>query len=190
VILNLPSICWDDGNGQLTQNLTYGSELNNLFLDIVNNVGLEQFVTSQENILDLVFSTYSNISDLRIIPGMSDHEAIIFCIDIESANTYSKLEHKAVLYHKANLEDDLLDFQTSFLESNPSVEENWSDFKDAITVTVSKNVPHKVVRSQTSLPWINKEIKKSMRKRKRLYNIARKKNTNKDWDAYCKLKTL
>jgi len=34
----------------------------------------------------------------------------------------------------------------------------------------------------------NKEIKKSMRKRKRLYNIARKKNTSKDWDAYRKLK--
>jgi len=82
-------------------------------------------------------------------------------------NTYNKLEHKAALYHKANLErikDDLLNFQTSFLESNPysrSVEENWSDFKNAIAVTVSKNVPHKVIRSRTSLL---KEIKKSMRK--------------------------
>jgi len=55
-------------------------ELNNLFLDIVNDIGLKQFVTSptrQENILDLG-------SDL---PGMSDHEAIVFCMDIESVNT-------------------------------------------------------------------------------------------------------
>ena len=146
---NLPSINWDDGNGLLTSHPTYGSELNNLFLDILDDVGLEKFVTSptrQESILDLVFSTYSNISDLQIIP---DHEAVVFCIDIQSVNTYNKLEHKAALYHKANLErikDDLLNFQTSFLESNPysrSVEENWSDFKNAITVTVPKNVPHK-----------------------------------------------
>jgi len=55
---------------------------------------------------------------------MSDHKAVVFCIDIESANTYNKLEHKAALYHKANLErikDDLLDFQASFLESNPTL---------------------------------------------------------------------
>jgi len=51
------------------------------FLDIVNDVGLEQFVTSptrQENILELVFSTCSNISDLQIIPGMSNHEVVVF----------------------------------------------------------------------------------------------------------------
>jgi len=36
---------------------------------------------------------------------MSDHEAVVFCIDIESANTYNKLEHKAALYHKVNLKE-------------------------------------------------------------------------------------
>ena len=69
------------------------TKLNNLLLDMVNDIGLEPFVTSptrQESILDLVFSTYSNISDLQIIP---DHEAVVFCIDIQSVNTYNKLEH-------------------------------------------------------------------------------------------------
>ena len=169
---------------------TYGSELNNLFLDIVNDVGLEQFVTPptrRESILDLVFS---NISDLSIIPGMSDHEAVVFCVDMESKTTYNKIEHQAALYHKANLESikgDLSSFQTSFLESDPysrSVEQNWCDLKNSITVTVSKNVPHKTLRSRTSLPWINKEIKRNMRKRKRLYNRARKRNSSEDWNAY------
>jgi len=103
---NLPSINWDDGNGLLTSHPTYGSELNNLFLDILDDVGLEKFVTSptrQESILDLVFSTYSNISGLRIIPGISDHEAVVFYIDIESVNTYNKLEHKAALYHNLKM---------------------------------------------------------------------------------------
>ena len=194
---NFPSINWCDGSGQLSLYPTYGSELNNLFLDVVNDVGLEQFVTSPtrwESILDLVFSTYSNISDLSIIPGMSDHEAVVFCVDMESKTTNNKIEHKAALYHKANLEsikDDLSSFQTSFLESDPysrSVEQNWCDLKNAITVTVSKNVPHKTIRSRTSLPWINKEIKRNMRKRKRLYNRARKRNFSEDWNAYRKMK--
>ena len=100
---------------------TYGSELNNLFLDIANDVGLELFVTSptrRESILDLVFSTYSNITDLSIIPGMSDHEAVVFCVDMESKTTYNKIEHKAALHHKANLESikgDLFSFQTSLI---------------------------------------------------------------------------
>ena len=120
---------------------TYGSELNNLFLDVVNDVG---FVTSSTRRESIVFSTYSNISDLSIIPRMSDHEAVVFCVDMESKITYNKIEHKAALYHKANLESikgDLSSFQTSFLESDPysrSVEQNWCDLKNAITVTVFK----------------------------------------------------
>ena len=62
-------------------NPNYGIDLNNLFLDLVNNVGLEQFVSSptqQEKKLDLVLSTNTNIYDLDVIPGMSDHDAVIF----------------------------------------------------------------------------------------------------------------
>ena len=198
---NFPSISWCNGSGQLSlYPPTYGSELNNLFLDVVNDVGLEQFApspTRRESILDLVFYTYSNISDLSIIPGMFDHEAVVFCVDMESKTTYNKIEQKATLYHTANLESikgDLSSFQTSFLESDPysrSVEQNWCDHKNAITVTVSKNVPHKTIHSHTtSLPWINKEIKRNMRKHKRLYIRTRKRNSSEDWNVYQKVKTL
>ena len=74
---------------------TYGTKLNNLFVDIINDAGLEQFVTfptRQENVLDLVFSTYSNISDISTIPGMSDHEAVVFCVDKTNMTTYNKLQ--------------------------------------------------------------------------------------------------
>ena len=37
---NFPSISWCDGSGQLSLYPTYGSELNNLFLDVVNDVGI------------------------------------------------------------------------------------------------------------------------------------------------------
>jgi len=53
---NFPIIQWSDGHGLLSTNPTYGSELNNLFLTTINNIGLEQFVntpTRLNNILDL-----------------------------------------------------------------------------------------------------------------------------------------
>ena len=82
--LNLPSITWSDG-GIINPCPTYGHEINQLFLD---EYGLEQLInqpTRGNNILDLVFSTQPNtISNLRVIPGISDHEAIFFHLGLTS----------------------------------------------------------------------------------------------------------
>ena len=50
---NFPGITWSSGHGRISTP-TYGSSLNNLFLDIINDTSLEQFVhlpTRQDNIL-------------------------------------------------------------------------------------------------------------------------------------------
>ena len=75
---NLPSIKWSDGHGTILPNPTYGHNLNEVFIDIINNHNLEQFVNSptrQNHALDLVFaSTPFLIKELHTAPGMSDHE--------------------------------------------------------------------------------------------------------------------
>ena len=43
---NFPSIVCSDGSGQLNSCPTYGTELNSLFLDVIDDVGFEQLVTS------------------------------------------------------------------------------------------------------------------------------------------------
>jgi len=86
-----------------------------------------------------------------------------------------------------------LEFQNTFISSNPlslSVEQNWLEFKTAISETLLKNVPHKTVRSCNHLPWINRQIKKDMKIRKRLYNKARRTNSNADWNSYRQMKNL
>ena len=84
--LNLPSITWSDG-GIVNSCPTYGHGINELFLDTVNEYGLEQLIiqpTRGKNILDLVFSdSTKTISNLQIIPGISDHEAIFFHLGLE-----------------------------------------------------------------------------------------------------------
>ena len=82
---NFPSIVWSDGQGQVCPSPNYGAEVNNLFLDIVSDTGLEQYVdspTRQGKTLDLVLSTNSNIHNLEVVPGMSDHDAVVFSFSI------------------------------------------------------------------------------------------------------------
>ena len=66
---NLPSIEWNDGQGTILPNPTYGHNLNEVFIDTINNHNLEQFVNSstrQNHILDLVFASIpSLIKDLH-----------------------------------------------------------------------------------------------------------------------------
>ena len=123
--IDLPSINWVDGCGQITSHPSYGADLNNSFLDLVNDIGSNQFVnipTRNSNILDLVLSTSTSILDLTTTPGMSDHEAIVFYYTINNTNFNSKPDHKVALYHQANLHNikgDLLELQSSFLTNDP-----------------------------------------------------------------------
>ena len=93
---NFPGITWSDGYGRVTTP-TYGSSLNSLFLDIINDVSLEQYVhlpTRQGSILNLVFSSHPKISNLDIVSSISDHDAIAFDFDINHKPTLSKNQHK------------------------------------------------------------------------------------------------
>jgi len=84
VISAFLSIEWNDGQGIILPNPTYGHSLNEIFIDTVDNDNLEQFVNSptrQNHVLDLVFtSTPSLIKELFTAPGMSDHETVTFSI--------------------------------------------------------------------------------------------------------------
>ena len=41
---NLPDICWEDGLGYVKTRSVYGSKINNLFINILNDFALEQQV--------------------------------------------------------------------------------------------------------------------------------------------------
>ena len=76
-----------------------------MFLDSINDNGLEQLVlepTRGKNVLDLIFCSYPHIiSDINIIPGMSDHEAILF--NLNGGNKPSVIEdvrRTVFQYHK------------------------------------------------------------------------------------------
>ena len=191
---NLPDISWSDGNGRINPSPTYGTEVNQLLLDSVNDNGLEQLVsvpTRGKNILDLLFCSHPYlIADVEIIPGISDHEAVFYCLNLSSKPLTNEVEHPIFLYHKGDmnsLKSDMLDFQMKFITSDPysnSVEENWQNFKNAISSAISTHVPQRSSNITSNLPWLTHHIKKQMNLRTRLYKRAKHLQTKEAWSNY------
>ena len=146
--------------------------------------------TRGENILDLVFTSLPIVSETSVVPGMSDHEAVLFSVNSAGYLSQNVTDHSVFLYHKGNFDairKDMIDLYNNQLSINPcskTVEENWQLFKTALLESISKYVPQKVIRNQKKLPWINCDIKRCMKQRKRLYNRAKKTNRDEDWAAY------
>ena len=131
---NFPAIKWSNGQGTILPNPIYGHNLNEVFIDIINNHNLEQLVhspTRQNHVLDLVFaSTPSLIKELGTAPGMSDHEIISFFINCKHLLINKKVPRRVYLYHKGDipsLKSELQEFEDTFSTSDPlqnSVEHN------------------------------------------------------------------
>ena len=195
---NLPSISWTDGIGQINPNPTYGTNVNQLLLESINEFGLDQMVTEPtrgENTLDLIFSSHpESTSNIKVIPGISDHEAVYCELKLTNRLESDNIEHPVFLYNRGNmtqLKTDILDFQTEFLSSDPysnNVQENWESFKQAITNAINKNIPQTMSRASKELPWINHNIKRQMKQRKKLYNKAKHLQTEEAWRDYRNIK--
>jgi len=193
---NLPSINWSDNGATVLPLPTNGRELNSLCLELMDDSSLEQLVyqpTRQGNILDIVLTTDPDmISDIDIVPGISDHEVICFDINLQSSLPSDKIPHFVYLYHKRDLDSvkqDMNAFHNTFISSNPecnSVDANWNSFKEALANSVSCHIPRKKITARKDLPWINQDIKKAMKNCKRSYDRAKQHNTGENWSAYRK----
>ena len=119
---NLPGIQWTEGCGQVSVNPHYDLEVNHSLVDTINDNNLEQLVgepTRGGNTLDLLFSSHPGfISNIRIIPEISDHLAVAFSFDINSRVPVKPLQHPSYLCDKANLsalKSAIIFYKNSFL---------------------------------------------------------------------------
>ena len=79
-----------------------------------------------------------------------------------------------------------MEYQSTFISNDPytlSIEENWSTFKQKIIEILDKHVPSKTAHSSKHLPWLNNFIKRKMKERKILYDMARRTQDVGDWDS-------
>ena len=66
-----------------------------------------------------------------------------------------------------------------FIASDPTknyINTNWCTIKGILNVLLNDYVPYGTTKSRHNLPWLRNEIKRSMRKRVRLFLRSRKSN--------------
>lgn len=123
---------------------------------------------------------------------MSDHEAVTIDIHL-GVETKNKKPRQVYLFKKGNipsLKEDLNDACISLMNDfgDRSLEENWSLFKKAIFKAMESHIPTKMLKNGKDIPWMNTKIKWKIRKRKRLFNRAKKTDKAKDWEGFRNLR--
>ena len=159
--------------------------------NVAHDFHLEQLVCeptrygpTSANTLDLVFSSKPDLLyDVRVIPGVSDHEQVVAHINRLVSNA-TPPQRKVFDFNKGNSQDfcpDMKAFSVSFLETCPlrSVHENWQ-----ILSLVNKHYPEKLLKTQRKNPWLNRALRRSTRKKRRLFKVAKLRNTASAWAAY------
>ncbi|CAC5371135.1 unnamed protein product [Mytilus coruscus] len=184
---NCPDLKWNTMT--VHQNAQY-KEIQRALMEVIISHSLTQIhetPTRGNNLLDIVVtSNPSLIKTSSNAPGISDHDMIVTDCDTKP-HYQSKKPRKYYIYSKAKWEDlhkDLTILSTNITEmyhTGATVQELWDKFKTDLYSNLDNHIPSKLIRSKTSLPWINHKIRKMFKKKTRLYQQAKKTN---NWTNY------
>jgi hypothetical protein len=107
----------------------------------------------------------------EILPGISDHDIVFLEFNIAPKKLKEK-PRQVPIYKNANWDTIKSEIKTLYdhiVQSQTHLNTNqlWEIFKNKLNQLIKKHVPHKVSKAKDSLPWINTETKKLIRKRDR-----------------------
>jgi len=131
----------------------------------LNDNHVEQLVTRSNNILDLLFCTCpAFISNLQIVPEISDHEVITFNYNYDCCLPLDAPDHCIPLYHKADvnkLKLPCLTFKSNSL-TDPliakALKPTGQDLRKQYLMLQMNSIPKKTCKSKNHLPWITHSI--------------------------------
>ena len=188
---NIPNIDW---NNNTVTSIPYGPPTK--LLELMAEHGLHQMVReptrrrgNAQNILDLVFTNNESIiQNLKVIPGISDHEMVSFNINLKSKR--KKIPKRTFfIRRKANVDQmksDMLSFCDYYMNhlKGTSVDNKWNKLEQAIKESMKANIPCKTTSSRFNLPWFNRSHRRLCRKKQKLYNNAKTSGNENDWAKY------
>ena len=132
-------------------------------------------VPQGNNTLDHVITNNpSLVTACRVIPGVSDHDAVLTEINIKLLRN-KQTPRKITIYKKADwegLKKHISEFgrslQSNFNISTP-VNQLWYNITSELERAINKFIPHKTAKIKDRQPWENTKIRLLMRKRDKLY---------------------
>ena len=171
--LNLGDIDWSKNPPSTTNPLTC-RDMSSL-LEYIDNCALTRHVIEPTLpasgwTLDLVISsTPALVSKVEIRPGISDHDIVLFDINIK-CKRIAKPPYKVYLYKRMDskgLQESVRGIKSKFFNSSPdlkSTNENWMFFKQELQKAIDMHVPHKITKAKSHLPWLSRTIKRHAKK--------------------------
>ena len=144
--------------------------------------------TRYDNILDLVCTTNPDlITSVTTAGGMSDHEIVISIVDMK-AKTTKKKPRRVYIYKNGNIEnirEDMITFRRELeKDKTKSADEKYNKFVEIIRASTEKHIPHKTLSGRWDAPWVNRNIKRLIRKKKRRYDKAKQSGRPEDWETF------
>ena len=188
---NFPDIDWASWSTTNTKTAPAHSK----FLNFLLGNSLSQLVTKitrpvSNSVLDLITTTCPQVIDnIESLPGISDHNIVLFNINMKP-KIQSKPRRKVPNFKKADpekLQKLTKEFSHKFISSNPednSVDTNWRKICDFLKDLMNSHIPSKMSGGKRHVPWITPQIKRKMRKRDRLYTLARKLSSSTHWKTF------
>ncbi len=170
---NLPSIDWERrsaAGARPTQ-----------FLEACEEANLDQLITFptqvRGNTLDLLITNIPDrVTEVKDIGrlGRSDHSMILFGVSF--ASKPAKTTEQLPSWSRADwpsIKGALAGFKWPEILGRCTTSEAWEKFRDTITELVNVHVPTRPRRSPNKPVWINREVVRAVRKKRRLWKRAR-----------------
>ena len=133
-----------------------------------------QTPTRGKNILDLFFTTNETlVNRVHTMPPLSseaDHDSIFLNISTKPRLNRHK-GRKLLLYNKANwlkFKEELQQFYDS-IPQDISVQELWDSFESFMHRLINLYIPDKIVRPNSSPPWLSKNIISMCKQKEKAY---------------------
>ena len=191
---NLHGIDWETWQTGCTNKSQYEVLLYFLLRNSHSQLISQATRPTSSNIFDLLMTSSPNlIENKQAIPGISDHLAIIFDANFKP-HIPKKPSRKVYKFHKANkisLKMKAKAVLEKIVKSDPSkndINTIWCAIKGILNNLFNDYVPYRTIKSRYNLQWITNEIKRSIRKRDRLFLRARKSNSDTDWSNFRKFR--
>ena len=169
---------------------------------ILENYNFTQFIKGPTRVtdksqtcLDIIATTcpdYVESSGI-LTPSMSDHSPVYACLQLQKPKGKC---YKREVWQTDNVDWDTLNTNLQNLDWSPVY--NSADINDIVTkwTNMYKNelrkvIPNKTITVRDNEPtWMTPEIRRLIRKRKRIHNKAKKKNTEEQWQNFRTMRNL
>ena len=180
---NYPNIDWSNNTG---------SNKDQDFLNVVNDKFLTQMITFPThklgNTLDLLFvndtNTVTNIDDIGNL-GKSDHSSILIELSVSDFRQTSDEpfpDWKSANFEEFNEYLQSINWQSELLTM--TTEEAWTYFRRITDTGSDRYIPKKRHKKGKSHPWVNREILRKIRRKRKCWRKFKNDHSAENFDAY------